>query len=360
MMMMVPNNINVGIVGATGYVGQELVRLLHQHPAVTIGFVSSKSYAGKPFSSVYPSFRGVVDTTCIADDQWPTWVQQHPVDVLFFALPHGLAAHHITPALLKTTKVIDCGADFRLHNPATYATWYETEHPTPNLLSHAVYGLTEWQKTALATAQLVANPGCYPTCTLLPLLPLLQAGVIDPNSIVVDAKSGVSGAGRGLALGTHFCEAEGSMKPYKVAGHRHTPEIEQGLHLFAGTETTITFTPHLVPLNRGMCVTTTASLTDATLTWEALKAIYQGVYTLQTTPFIRLCGKEEPPETRWVKGTNFCDMAWAIDTRTNRVILTSVIDNLLKGAAGQAVHNFNCMNGLTETLGLGYTALLPA
>jgi N-acetyl-gamma-glutamyl-phosphate reductase len=354
------NNINVGIIGATGYVGQELVRLLHQHPTVTIAFVSSKSYAGKPFSTVYPAFRGVVELPCIADDQWQTWVQQHPVDVLFFALPHGLAAHHITPELLKTTKVIDCGADFRLHNPHTYATWYETEHPTPQLLSHAVYGLTEWQKKPLATATLVANPGCYPTCTLLPLLPLLKAGLLLPQTIVVDAKSGVSGAGRGLALGTHFCETAGSMKPYKVAGHRHTPEIEQGLALFANTETTITFTPHLVPLNRGMCVTTTASLTDASLTWENLHAVYQAVYNPEATPFVRLCAKGETPETNWVKGTNFCDIAWAIDTRTNRVILTSVIDNLLKGAAGQAVHNFNIMNGLAETLGLDYTALLPA
>ena len=353
-----PVKIKVGIVGSTGYVGQELVRLLSQHPAVTLSFLSSKSYAGQTFSSIYPAFRGLIDTPCIADDAWQAAIAKTPVDVLFFALPHGLAAHHVSETLLKTTKVIDCGADFRLQNPETYAHWYAEEHPVPKLLKTAVYGLTEWQTERLSSAQLVANPGCYPTCTLLPLIPLVKAGLIDPKSIVVNAQSGVSGAGRSLALGTHFCETEGSMKAYKVANHRHTPEIEQGIALFGGAETAISFTPHLVPLNRGMHVTTTATLTNPTPNWQTIHSVYQACYAKD--PFVRLCAEGETPQTNWVKGTNFCDIGWAVDPRTNRIILTSVIDNLMKGAAGQAVHNMNTLFGLPETMGLAVSALMPA
>ncbi|MFM7390227.1 MAG: N-acetyl-gamma-glutamyl-phosphate reductase, partial [Vampirovibrionales bacterium] len=321
----------IGIVGATGYVGQELVRLALQHPHLQLGWLSSKSYAGQPFSAVYPAFRGVMDAPCIADADWPA--HAHEVDAILLALPHGLAAHHITPEALATGRTfIDLGADFRLPTQALYQQWYGETHPHEALLATATYGLSEWNAEAIAQSNLIANPGCYPTCTLLGLLPAVKANLIDPTSIVIDAKSGVSGAGRGVALGLQYCETNETLKAYKVASHRHTPEIEVGLQRFANVEATVSFTPHLIPMNRGMLVTTVAKLNQATTATE-LQALYEATYAPH--PFVRVLPQGEQPETKHVRGSNYCDIAVVLDERTQRVVITSVIDNMLKGAAGQ-------------------------
>jgi N-acetyl-gamma-glutamyl-phosphate reductase len=363
--------ITVGVVGASGYSGQEALRLLVGHPAVRIGFVAARSHAGQPFSSLYPAFKGVLDAPCLGDDEWPTQAPQ--VDALLLALPHGLAASQVQPHwLAQGLKAIDLSGDFRLPTPELYATWYEQPHPQPQLLPQAVYGLSEWvPPSQWASTQLVANPGCYPTCTLLPLLPLLQAGALDTSvPLVVDAKSGVSGAGRGLSLGVHYAEANESTKAYKVEGHRHIPEMESHLQGLAGLPSPLpplSFVPHLLPLNRGMLVTTYAQLKPEWLQtgvggdrpWQRLRAVFEAAYAHQ--PFVHLCTQQESqvPEVRWVRGSNRCAMGWHVCQRTGRVVLVSVLDNLLKGAAGQAVQNLNLLFGLPQTLGLEALALLP-
>jgi N-acetyl-gamma-glutamyl-phosphate reductase len=348
----------VGIVGATGYTGQELVRLLLQHPSVDVKSATTQSYKGKKYADVYPGFAKLTDIVC-AEENIDALADQ--VDVMFLALPHGNAAEKISPAILKKCVVIDLGGDFRLKDQTQYPNWYQFEHPQPELLASAVYGLPELNREAIVGAQLVANPGCYATCSILTLAPLVKSGLVNPDSIIIDALSGVSGAGRSPAIGSHFNECNESVKAYKVASHRHTPEIEQALGNLNQSQFTLSFTPHLVPMNRGILVTAYASLING-VSQKDVSAAYEDMYGSE--PFIRLCDPESKefstPETRWVKGSNFCDIAVTLDQRTNRVIAIGAIDNLVKGAAGQAIQNMNLVCGWEETTGLMQPAIFPA
>jgi N-acetyl-gamma-glutamyl-phosphate reductase len=366
----------VAIIGATGYTGQELIRLLLQHDKVQIHAAVSRSYAGKQLSSVYPNFARTADLVCSSSDIDRV---ANEVDLIFLAMPHGKAAEVVTPDLLQKCAIIDLGGDFRLKDPAAYDEWYGFKHPKPALLKEAVYGLVEHNRSQIAGARLIANPGCYATCSILTVAPLLKAEAVQPDSIVIDAKSGVTGAGRGLSLGVHFDECNESLKAYKVAEHRHTPEIEQALASFSKQLSAISFTPHLVPMNRGILVTAYASLKRPMLT-EKLASIYEEQYGDES--FIRLFNRstskpngsnshsaatlssaieEYPfPETRFVKGSNFCDIGVTVDERTQRVVAIGAIDNLVKGAAGQAIQNMNVLFGWPESTGLNQPAIFAA
>lgn len=350
----------VAIVGATGYTGQELVRLLLQHDKVQIVAGTSQSYKGQKFSSVYPSALKFADFVCSDDDLGNLSKQ---VDVIFVALPHGQAAAKVTEAMLERCRIIDLGADFRLRDPAAYKHWYGLDHATPSLLQHAVYGLPELNRKQIVNARLIANPGCYATCSILTLAPLLKNGVIGPASIVVDAKSGVSGAGRALDLGIHFDECNESIKAYKVASHRHTPEIEQVLTETAnhGNELKLTFTPHLVPMNRGILVTAYGSLRSSHSQADLI-ACYEEFFAGEH--FVRIFSPANTsypyPETRWVKGSNFFDVGVTVDNRTDRVVASGALDNLVKGAAGQAIQNMNIVLGFDEQTGLNQMPIFPA
>jgi N-acetyl-gamma-glutamyl-phosphate reductase len=342
--------IKSAILGATGYVGQELVRLLAQHPDVELTALSTQSYGGKKITEVFPHLKGTLTLTCEETDL-PAAAKA--CDVVFVSLPHGVASKLVTEDVLAGTKIIDLSADFRLKDGQAYETWYAMPHGNEDLLAQATYGLTEWDKESIAKSGFVANPGCYATASALALSPLLANGLIDTESLIIDAKSGVSGAGRAPSQGVHFNECNESLKAYGVGTHRHTPEIEQQLGRWA-PGVTISFTPHIVPMNRGILVTAYAKLLagvgveqidDAFALWYADK------------PFIRL--QAEMPETRWVKGSNYCDIGWKVDPRTNRVIVVAALDNLMKGAAGQAVQNMNVMFGLNETRGLTHVPIFP-
>lgn len=343
--------IRVGIIGATGYTGQELVRLLSHHRQVEIDTLVSRSYAGQPFSSVFPAFRSVVDLKCSSDEEIPAAVER--CDVLFMALPHGLAAKLVTSSMLENTKLIDLGADFRLKDGNEFKRWYEMEHPFPEALKEAVYGLSEWHRDEIRHARLIANPGCYATCSELALLPLAKEKVL--SQPIIDAKSGVSGAGRSLALGSHFNETNETIKAYKIASHRHTPEIEQELAHVSGASTTIVFTPHLIPMNRGILVTAYCDLPSG-MTSDKLFHLYKKAY--EKEPFVRLLDGDFP-ETRWVKGSNYCDIGLAIDERARKIIVIAAIDNLVKGAAGQAIQNMNIMFEVEESAGLTALPVFP-
>lgn len=356
--------IKVAIIGATGYAGAELVRLLARHPHVELLSLTSTSYVNQLFSQAYPAFDDAFSTdeepVCQAED-WAALAET--ADVIFCALPHGHAAEKIKLDWLsknasRALRIIDLGADFRLQHADTYAHWYGLPHPNPELLEAAVYGLTEWNRDAIADARLIANPGCYPTCSTLATLPLLKNGLIQPDSLIIDAKSGISGAGRALHLDRHYGECSESMKAYGLANHRHTPEIEQALSAFAGVSPfSITFTPHLVPMNRGILATVYARL-ESGVTEDAIRDAFESCYAHE--PFIRLLPPGVYPETRWVKGSNFCDINWVVDKRSNRVIVVAAIDNLVKGAAGQAIQNMNRMLNLDEREGLDMIPLFLA
>ncbi|MBU6455595.1 MAG: N-acetyl-gamma-glutamyl-phosphate reductase [Cyanobacteria bacterium REEB67] len=349
---------NVAIVGATGYTGQELVRLLLQHPEVQIACAASHSNNGKSYASVYPGFQSIADFVCQEGDLAQIASQ---VDLIFLALPHGQAASKVDATVLEKCKVIDLSADFRLDAAADYKSWYAFEHPQPALLEEAVYGLPELNRIEIASASLIANPGCYATCSILTLAPLVKANLIELDSLVIDAKSGVSGAGRGFDLGVHFNECNESIKAYKVGCHRHTPEIEQVLAVLAGQSFCTSFTPHLVPMNRGILVTAYAKLASKISQAEILE-IYRAFF--KDEPFVRLftpqSGTYSIPETRFVKGSNFCDIGLTVDARTNRVIAVGAIDNLVKGAAGQAIQNMNLLFGWAEATGLQQAPIFPA
>ncbi|GAW90853.1 N-acetyl-gamma-glutamyl-phosphate reductase [Calderihabitans maritimus] len=341
------------VIGATGYAGVELVRLLSRHRRVQLVGVTSQSHVDKPLSFVYPHLSGHVSLICKEQEMLDKISE---ADVVFVALPHGYSAPVVRKALDSGIKVIDLGADFRFDEADSYEEWYGEQHKEPELLAISVYGLPEVNRSKIKEAQLIANPGCYPTSTLLGLAPLVRERMVDLNSIVIDSKSGISGAGRKLTLATHFAESNENVSAYNVARHRHTPEIEQELAKLAGEKVKVTFTPHLIPMTRGILSTIYASLTEATNS-DKLREIYLDYYRHE--PFIRILPEEQWPHTKWVYGSNYCDLNLRVDHRTNRVIVVSAIDNLVKGAAGQAVQNMNLMFGFPETEGLEVVPVFP-
>ncbi len=344
--------IRVGIVGASGYTGAELVRILVNHPAVEITLATSRQYAGKPLAQVFPHLAGRCTAVC---QDLPVEEYAAMADLFFTAVPHQTAMGLVPKLLAAGKKVVDLSADFRIHDAAVYEAWYQP-HTATDLLATAVYGLPELHREAIKTTNLVANPGCYPTSVILGLAPLLKAGLLDPDTLVVDSKSGTSGAGRGAAVGTLYCEVTDGFRAYKVAEHRHTPEIEQELTKLAGKPVVISFTPHLVPMSRGILSTIYAKAIKA-LTQAELDTLYQEFY--RNEPFVRLLPSGSLPATQYVRGSNYCDLAARFDKRTGRVIVLAAIDNLVKGAAGQAVQNMNLICNLPEGQGLEVVPLFP-
>jgi N-acetyl-gamma-glutamyl-phosphate reductase len=335
----------VGVIGATGYAGAELVRLLAGHPEVELSLLTSRQYAGSPFSEVYPALSSIVDTVC---ETLSIETVTDRADILFTALPHKLPMELVPELLEKGTRVVDLSADFRFKDAARYEAFYQP-HTAKNLLDETVYGLSEIYRESIRTARLIGNPGCYPTSVLLPLIPLIRRGWIQTETIVADSKSGVSGAGRSPSLATHFCEVNDSFKAYKIGAHRHAPEMEEILSRESGHEVNLTFVPHLVPMTRGMLTTQYMKLTEP-IGPEAIRECLSNDYA--RSPFVRICPESHPPDTRNVRGSNFCDIGFVLEKRTDRLILISAIDNLVKGAAGQAVQNMNIMLGLDERAGL--------
>jgi N-acetyl-gamma-glutamyl-phosphate reductase len=337
--------IRAAVLGATGYAGAELVRILSGHPHVTLSMVTSRQYSDTAFSDVFPAMAKVVDLRCQSFSEDAVC---EAADVVFAALPHK-ASMGVVPGLIgRGKKVIDLSADFRFKDAALYEAWYEP-HQAKDLLEVAVYGLPEIYFDEIQRASLIGNPGCYPTSVLLPLLPLVKASFVDLDNIVADSKSGTSGAGRSVSLTTHFCEVNESFKAYKVGEHRHNPEMDEVLSLFAERAVQITFTPHLVPLTRGMLTTIYVGL-KGSVSKEDITSLLEGFFA--DRPFVRICPPGRFPDTRNVKGTNYCDIGVKVAERTGQLILVSVIDNLVKGASGQAVQNMNVMYGFPETAGL--------
>nr|WP_330385619.1 N-acetyl-gamma-glutamyl-phosphate reductase [Merdimonas faecis] len=345
--------IKAGIIGATGYAGGELVRILSGHPDVEIVWYGSRSYIDQKYADVYRNMFRIVDAACM-DDNMEELAEE--ADVIFTATPQGFCASVISEEILSKTKIVDLSADFRIKDVKTYEKWYGIEHKSPQFIEEAVYGLCEVNREDVKSARLVANPGCYTTCSILTAYPLSKEGLIDMNTLIVDAKSGTSGAGRGAKVPNLFCEVNENMKAYGVTTHRHTPEIEEQLSYASGEPVMINFTPHLVPMNRGILATEYASLKEK-VTAEEVMAIYQKYYGNEY--FIRLLGAGACPETKWVEGSNFVDIGFQIDERTNRIVMMGAIDNLVKGAAGQAVQNMNLMFGLPEQEGLKLVPLFP-
>ena len=345
--------IKAGIIGATGYAGGELVRILTGHKDVEVKWYGSRSYIDKKYAEVYQNMFQIVDDKCM-DDNMEALADQ--VDVIFTATPQGLCASLVNEEILSKVKIIDLSADFRIKDVATYEAWYKIQHPTPQFIPEAVYGLCEINREAVKKARLVANPGCYPTCSTLSIYPLLKEGLIDPNTIIIDAKSGTSGAGRSAKVDNLYCEVNENIKAYGVANHRHTPEIEEQLSYAAGEPVLLNFTPHLVPMNRGILITAYASLKKE-VSYEEVKAAYDKYYANEK--FVRVLEKDVCPQTKWVEGSNYVDVNFKIDPRTKRVIMMGAMDNLVKGAAGQAVQNMNLMFGLKESEGLELVPMFP-
>ena len=348
------SKIRVGIIGATGYAGAEIVRILQGHPAAEVVWYGSKSYIGKEYASIYRNFFQVAEDICQGDELDKLADQ---ADVIFTATPQGFLASVISEGILQKVKVVDLSADFRLKDVSVYEKWYGIEHKAPQFIKEAVYGLCEINREAVREARLIANPGCYTTCSILTAYPLVKEGLIDADTLIIDAKSGTSGAGRGAKLPNLFCEVNENIKAYGVANHRHTPEIEEQLGYAAGREFVLNFTPHLVPMNRGILVTAYASLKPEGRDAERVRAAYEKYYGDET--FIRLLPSGECPETKWVEGSNFVDIGFVIDERTNRIIMMGALDNLVKGAAGQAVQNMNLLFGLPEETGLMMMPMFP-
>ena len=349
----VESMIKAGIIGATGYAGAELVRLLLGHKDVEIKWYGSRSYVDQAYASIYQNMFQLVDEKCL-DDNMEAMADQ--VDVIFTATPQGLCASLVNENILNKVKIIDLSADFRIKDVNVYEKWYGIEHKAPQYIEEAVYGLCEVNREKIKQARIIANPGCYPTCSFLSIYPCVKEGLIDPNTIIIDAKSGTSGAGRGAKVDNLFCEVNENIKAYGVAGHRHTPEIEEQLSYAAGEPVLINFTPHLVPMQRGILVTAYASL-KKDVTYEEVKAVYDKYYDKEY--FVRVLNKDVCPQTRWVEGSNFVDVNFKIDPRTKRIIMMGAMDNLVKGAAGQAVQNMNLLFGLDEKTGLQMAPLFP-
>lgn len=344
--------IKIAIIGATGYSGQELLRLLIQHPRAEIKYLTSRSYVGQKIGEIYKYFAtadlGAAEV-CVEQD-----IEKFSkeCDLIFIALPSGFASKKVTKEILDNSKVIDLGADFRFKDASLYKEWYKMEHFGKMLLPEAIYGLPELYREEIKNARLIANPGCYSTCSILSLLPFVEAEVIDSSSIIINAASGTSGAGRGLATSNLFCETNENYKAYKIASHRHTGEIEQILKL----DVPLVFTPHILPTNRGILTTIYADL-KVDMTVSDLKKIAEKYY--EGEQFVRILEGSDSAEIRWIKGSNYFDMNVFKDARTNKLIITSALDNLVKGAAGQAIQNMNLMFGLAENTGLNNLGVFP-
>lgn len=345
--------IKAGIIGSTGYAGGELARLLLQRDDVEIKWYGSRSYIDQKYASIYQNMFKIVDDKCM-DDNMKELADQ--VDVIFTATPQGLCSTLVNEEILSKVKIIDLSADFRIKDVAVYEKWYKLTHRSPEYIKEAVYGLPEVNREKIKNARIIANPGCFPTCSFLSTYPLVKEGLIDPNTIIIDAKSGTSGAGRSAKVDSLFCEVNENIKAYGVASHRHTPEIEEQLSYAAGKPVVISFTPHLVPMNRGILVTAYASLTKE-VTWEEVRAAYDKYY--KDEYFVRVLDKDVVPQTRWVEGSNFADVNFKIDPRTNRIVMMGAIDNMVKGAAGQAIQNMNLLFGLPENTGLKQIPMFP-
>ncbi|MBR4707856.1 MAG: N-acetyl-gamma-glutamyl-phosphate reductase [Pseudobutyrivibrio sp.] len=349
--------IKVGIIGATGYAGAEIVKLLYSHPEAQVVWYGSRSYVDEKFASIYKNMFQLVEDKCL-DDNLPELAKQ--VDVIFTATPQGYLAGVLTEDILNKCKVIDLSADYRIKDVATYEKWYGIKHLSPQFIDEAVYGLCEINRDKAVGARLIANPGCYTTCSILTAYPLVKAGLIDPATLIIDAKSGTSGAGRGAKLPNLFCEVNENIKAYGVTNHRHTPEIEEQLGYACGQEVVLNFTPHLVPMNRGILVTEYANLIkkDGVLpTKEEVMKAYHDAYDEEF--FVRVLDYGTCPETKWVESSNFVDISCIIDERTGRVIMMGALDNLVKGAAGQAIQNTNILFGLDEKMGLDFAPTFP-
>ncbi len=345
--------IKAGIIGSTGYAGQEIVRILMQHPQAEVIWYGSRSYIDKKYSSVFGNMFQLTDENCKGENLEEL---AQSVDVIFTATPQGLCSTLVSEDVLSKVKIIDLSADFRIKDVKRYEEWYKIEHGSPEFIDEAVYGLCEINRKDVANARLIANPGCFPTCSVLSIYPLAKENIIDVNSVIIDAKSGTSGAGRSAKVPNLYCEVNESIKAYGVTSHRHTPEIEDQLSYASGKETVINFTPHLVPMNRGILVTAYANLIKD-VTEEEIRNIYKKYYDDEY--FVRLLDEGICPETRWVEGSNFADVNFKVDKRTNRVIMMGAIDNLVKGAAGQAVQNMNIMFELKENMGLELVPMFP-
>jgi len=345
--------LKVAIVGSSGYTGVELARILSRHPSVEIAAATSRQYEGMKLSEIFPNLRDCTDIVC----------QNHSVhdiitaaDFIFCAVPHKTAMDIVPQFLAAGKKVVDLSADFRLRDVSTYEEWYQP-HSSSEFIKKAVYGLPELYRQAICDAQLVANPGCYPTSVILALAPALKAGIISPTSLIADSKSGTSGAGRAASVNSLFCEVTDGFRAYKVGGtHRHTPEIEQELSLLAGEKLVISFTPHLLPVSRGILSTVYGRL-NTSCHEDEIRDLYLKMYEDQC--FVRILDKGVQPATQYVRGSNFCDIAITVDTRTNRLVVTAAIDNIVKGASGQAVQNMNLMSGFPENSGLSQIPIFP-
>lgn len=342
--------IDVSVIGATGYVGEELIRLLSAHPRINLKYAVSKSFSGKEMADVYPNFLPSkplpltdLNIDLIANDS----------DVVFFCLPHGQALSFVPEFLGKEVRIIDLSGDFRYSNPDTYEAWYGVTHTAKQLLEHAIYGLPEYFSEKIASASLVANPGCYTTTSILALSPLLKEGLIDAGGIVIDAKSGVSGAGRKESLAFSYCETADNFKAYSAVNHRHTSEIEEQLSAISGEDITLLFTPHLLPVKRGILASIYAHIRPGT-TGRMIEEAYASAY--ESAPFTHVLQKGRLPELKHVVGSNNCVIGYDISERTGRIVVVACIDNLIKGAAGQAIQNFNIMHGFEETLSIATPA----
>ena len=346
--------IKVGIIGSTGYAGAEIVRLIHLHIFHQRSFLNQTRLLLPLYAAVFKNMFQIVDAKCMDDNMEEL---ADAVDVIFTATPQGLCGSLVNEEILKKVKIIDLSADFRIKDVATYEKWYGIKHQSPQFIEEAVYGLCEVNRDKIKDARLIANPGCFPTCSFLSIYPMVKEGLIDPDTIIIDAKSGTSGAGRGAKVANLFCEVNESMKAYGVGTHRHTPEIEEQLGYACGrNDLKLIFTPHLVPMNRGILVTAYANLAKD-VTYEEVKAVYDKYYKEET--FVRVLERDVCPETRWVEGSNFVDIGFKIEPRTHRLIMMGALDNLVKGAAGQAVQNMNLLFGLPETEGLMAAPMFP-
>ena len=343
----------VAIIGGTGYGAVELARILKMHPYAELTTIISHSQSGVSFTEVYPHMTGIIEQSMKTLD---VKALSKTIDLVFFATPSNVSKDLVPEFLKYDITCIDLSGDFRLKSPEIYAEWYQAPAAESIYLDEAVYGLSDIYQENIKQAKLIANPGCYPTATLLGLIPIIQKGWINPNSIIIDGKTGVSGAGRGLSLNVHFSEMNENVKAYKLGAHKHIPEMEQVLEQEANAAMQVTFTPHIVPMTRGIMTTIYADLTES-VDQDALQQLYQNFYENQ--PFVRIRPEGVLPTTKEVYGSNYCDIALHVDKRTDKLTIVSVIDNLVKGAAGQAIQNMNIINGWEETAGLEHPPIYP-